>query len=169
MNGSQEVITIDPVTTAVGTDPFGSGGLIPVGTRLKDLPVEKFSANWMKAITKIDQGKLRSYQTRKEAEKKAAAGPDVQDALDEAATLRESIKTLNGSMGAMKQKLDAMQEQLNDTTKTVIAQGEAVDAFCEDVKAQSEELKFIVDKLDGKSAKEDQKPAAETKGEKPAD
>lgn len=100
-------VTIDPVTTEPGV--LGTRGLIPVGTRLKDLPVEQFSHKWMKAVTKIDQGKVKAYETRKAAEKKAAEGPGVDDALEAADEVREQIKSVNGKLGAMQQKMDAMQ------------------------------------------------------------
>lgn len=160
-----EPVTIDPVTTAPGV--LGDRGMIAVGTRLTDLPVEKFSDKWMKAVTKIDQGKVRSYQARKAAEKKAAEGPGVSDALEAADEVREQIKSVNGKLGAMQQKMDAIQKQLDDVTKTVIAQGEAVDLCCESVNDHRADLAPLFDMIDGKSAKEEPKPAADEKGATP--
>jgi flagellin-like hook-associated protein FlgL len=108
---NDEPVTIDPVTTAPGV--LGERGIIPVGTRLQGLPVEQFSPNWMKAVTKRDQGKVKTYQTRLAAEKKAAAGPCVDDALNAADEVREQIKSVNGKMGALQQKMDAMQAEID--------------------------------------------------------
>jgi flagellin-like hook-associated protein FlgL len=110
-----EPVTIDPVTTAPGV--LGERGMVPVGTRLTGLPVEQFSEKWMKAVTKQDQGKVKSYQTRLAAEKKEAQGPGVEEALNAVDETREQIKSVNGKLGAMQQKMDAMQAEIDALEK----------------------------------------------------
>lgn len=109
-------VTVDPITTAVGC--LGSKGLIAVGTRLKELPIEQFSDNWMKLVTKTDQNKLRSYRTQQALLKKADEGPTIDDALEANQELRDALKSTNGKLGALQQKLEAMQAQIDELQKS---------------------------------------------------
>lgn len=99
-----EPVLISPVTTAVGV--LNDRGLIPVGERLQDLPVELFSDNWMKAVTKVDQDKIRRYRAKKKAEAKAEAGPGIEDLMSEIEDLRTQLKSVNGKIGAIIQKIE---------------------------------------------------------------
>ena len=106
MADEENQILISPETTAPGT--LNDGGIVPAGTRLHDIPIEQFSSRWMKAVTKVDQQKVRSYLHRKEKAKLAEQGPTVEDCLAEIETLREQLKSANGKIGALTQKIEAL-------------------------------------------------------------
>lgn len=106
MTDEAKEVLISPVTTAPGV--LNERGLIPVGTRLADLPVELFSPNWMKAVTKVDQVKVKKHLSDKAAARAKEDGPTVSSALAEIETLREQLKSANGKIGALTQKIEAM-------------------------------------------------------------
>ena len=112
---TDEPITIDPLTTDIGTmpkhgaGPVPAGSRVPIGSRLQNIRVEDFSPNWMKAVTKVDQGKLKSYQTRKASAARADQGPTVADCMAEIEGLKEALRSANGKIGALSQKVDALE------------------------------------------------------------
>lgn len=109
---ADEPVLISPVTTAVGTmpthgiGPVSAGCQVPIGSRLQDIRVEDFSDNWMKAVTKVDQDKIRRYRAKKKAEAKSEAGPGIEDLQAEIEDLRTQLKSVNGKIGALIQKIE---------------------------------------------------------------
>lgn len=106
MTEDTKEVLISPVTTAPGV--LSGRGMIKVGTRLADLPVELFSSNWMKAVTKVDQQRVAAYQNAKKKAKAEGEGPTVSDCMAEISTLKEQLASANGKIGALTQKIEAL-------------------------------------------------------------
>lgn len=106
MTEDTKEVLISPVTTAPGV--LSGRGMIKVGTRLTDLPVELFSSNWMKVVTKVDQTKVKRHLSTKAAEKAKDSGPTVASCMAEIEALRDQLKSANGKIGALSQKIEAM-------------------------------------------------------------